>query len=61
MVETPPTPSSLSIEAFQQVQLVVGEVRGAERVPGTDRLLKLTVDVGESSPRTLVAGIAQSY
>ena len=33
----------------------------AERVPKADKLLKLSVDLGEGSPRTIVAGIAEAY
>ena len=39
----------------------MGQVLAAERVPKADKLLKLTVDVGEGSPRTVVAGIAEAY
>ena len=36
-------------------------VRAAVRVPKADKLLQLTVDVGEPEPRTIVAGIAVSH
>jgi methionyl-tRNA synthetase len=49
----------VSFDTFQSLDLRVGRVLTAERVPKTDKLLKLTVDVGEI--RTLVAGIGQSY
>ena len=39
----------------------MGVVRAAERVPKADKLLKLTVDVGEAAPRTIAAGIAEAY
>ena len=51
----------ISIEKFFETQLKVGTVLAAEPVPKTDKLLKLTVDVGEEEPRTLVAGIAAAY
>ena len=51
----------ISIEQFFETELKVATVREAERVPETDKLMKLTVDLGEESPRTLVAGIAQEY
>jgi methionyl-tRNA synthetase len=50
----------ISIKDFQAVELRVGEVKTAEAVPGADKLLKLTVDIGEET-RTMVAGIALSY
>ncbi len=33
----------------------------AERMPKSQRLLKLKVDAGEAEPRTILAGIAESY
>jgi methionyl-tRNA synthetase len=43
------------------VQLKVGKVLAAEKVEKADKLLKLSVDVGEGAPRTIVAGIALAY
>ena len=43
-----------------KLDLRVATVISAEAVPKTDKLLKLTVDLG-SEKRTIVAGIAQSY
>jgi methionyl-tRNA synthetase len=43
------------------VELRVGAIRAAVAVPKADKLLQLTVDVGEPEPRTIVAGIAQAY
>ncbi len=54
-------PGEIDIDAFARVALRVGQVLAAERVPKADKLLKLTVDVGEGSPRTVVAGIAEAY
>ena len=36
-------------------------ILAAEPVPKSNKLLKLSVDVGEGAPRTLVAGIALAY
>ena len=54
-------PEEIDLQAFARVALKVGQVLAAERVPKADKLLKLTVDVGEGSPRTVVAGIAEAY
>ncbi len=51
----------INIDDFARVALRVGVVREAEAIPGSDKLLALTVDVGEEAPRTIVAGIGQSY
>ncbi len=44
-----------------KVDLRVGQVVSAERVKGADKLLHMKVDIGEEQPRTIVAGIAESY
>jgi methionyl-tRNA synthetase len=51
----------ISIDDFAKVEMRVGLVLEAEPVKGADKLLKLKVDIGEPEPRTLVAGIAESY
>jgi len=51
----------LSIEQFGQMDLRAGKVLAAERVPKKDKLLKLSIDLGEAAPRTIVSGVAQSY
>jgi methionyl-tRNA synthetase len=50
----------ISIDEFAKVEMRVGEVRSAERVPGANKLLKMMVDIG-SEVRQIVAGIAESY
>ena len=51
----------ISIEDFVKVELRVGQVLSAERVPKSDKLLRFTVDVGEPEPRQILAGIAEHY
>jgi methionyl-tRNA synthetase len=48
-------------DQFAAVDLRVGVVRTSERVPKKDKLLRLTVDMGEAEPRTIVAGLALSF
>ena len=50
----------ITINEFMNVDLRVARVLSAERVEGTDKLLKMQVDLG-SDQRQLVAGIAQVY
>ena len=50
----------ISIEDFLKVQLKVGKVLEAERVPKSNKLLKLQVDLG-SEQRQIVAGIGKKY
>jgi methionyl-tRNA synthetase len=53
--------SFIDITDFTKVELRVGEVLTAERIPKADKLLLLTVDIGEEKPRQILAGIAQYY
>lgn len=48
----------LTIDDFKRAEIRAGTIRAAERVPDTDKLVKLSVDLGEESPRTIVSGIA---
>ncbi len=50
----------ISIRKFFETELRVARVTAAERVPNTDRLLKLQVDLG-TEERQLGAGIAEAY
>ena len=50
----------ITIDEFMSVDLRVARILAAERVEGTDKLLKIQVDLG-SEQRQLVAGIAQVY
>ncbi|HLI86528.1 MAG TPA: methionine--tRNA ligase [Bryobacteraceae bacterium] len=54
-------PAKISIDDFGKVDLRVGMVLSAEPVKGAGKLLHLRVDLGEAEPRTIVAGIAESY
>ena len=58
---TIPPESSLSIEEFKRLALRVGVVTAAQDHPNADRLLVLTVDIGDGTSRQIVAGIKGSY
>jgi len=58
---TPPDANLIDIERFASVELKVGDVLACEAVPKSEKLLKLSVDLGEGSPRQIVAGIAKAY
>lgn len=51
----------ISFEDFQKIELRVVKVLEASRVDGSDKLLKLSVAIGEESPRTIIAGIGKVY
>ena len=50
----------ISFDEFQKVEMVVAQVKNAEKIESADKLLKLEVDTG-TDERTLVAGIALHY
>lgn len=50
----------ITIDDFSKVELRVGQVKIAERVPKSDKLLRLEIDIG-SEVRQVVAGIAEAY
>ncbi|HYE80282.1 MAG TPA: methionine--tRNA ligase [bacterium] len=50
----------IQYDDFGKLDLRVAEVVAAERVEGADKLLKLTISLGEST-RTIVSGIAEHY
>lgn len=57
----PTQPVQASIEDFQKLALRTGVITAAQDHPNADRLLVLTVDVGDAAPRQVVAGIKGSY
>ena len=56
-----PVEDLIGIETFAQVDLRVGQIVAAERIPNADKLLRLEVDLAEETPRQLLAGIAEWY
>jgi methionyl-tRNA synthetase len=53
--------SFIEIDDFAKVDLRVGQVISAERIPKADKLLLMKIDIGEEQPRQVLAGIAQYY
>jgi methionyl-tRNA synthetase len=50
----------ISFDEFKKMDLRVGEILKAERVPNTDKLLKIEINLGAET-RTMVAGVANTY
>jgi methionyl-tRNA synthetase len=48
----------ISIDDFKKIDIKVGKILLAEKIPDTDKLLKLSVDLGEATPRQIVSGIS---
>ena len=59
-IKTVPRKEMISYEDFQKLDLRIAKVMGAEEIKGTDRLLKITLEIGEEK-RTIVAGIKEHY
>src|SRR5256714_8851563 len=59
--EAVPGVAYIDITDFAKIDLRVGEVKTAERIPKADKLLLITVDIDEEKPRQILAGIAQYY
>ena len=51
----------IDLTDFTKVELRVGQVLTAARLPKSDKLLLLSVDIGEEKPRQILAGIAEHY
>ncbi len=51
----------VKFEQFKEIELKVAKVLEAERVEGSEKLLKLKVDIGEESPRQILAGVGKVY
>ncbi|MFN3188204.1 MAG: hypothetical protein ACK42D_01505 [Candidatus Paceibacteria bacterium] len=49
----------ISYEDFVKLQIKIGTILAVEVVPDADKLLKLSVDVGEEAPRQIVSGIRE--
>jgi methionyl-tRNA synthetase len=56
----PKIKSEISYDDFSKLDIRVGEIKSAEMIPKSNKLLKLTVDIGVET-RTVLSGIAQQY
>ena len=48
----------ISYDDFAKVEIRAGKILSAEKIPDTDKLLKLMVDFAEEKPRQIVSGIS---
>lgn len=55
------TENLIGIEDFAKVELKTGKVLKAEPVKGSNKLLRLEVDLAEEGPRQVIAGIGKQY
>ncbi len=50
----------INIDDFHKLEIRIGEIKSAEKVPETDKLLKLSVNFGEEV-RQIVSGISSYF
>ena len=53
--------SVISIDDFAKVDLRVARIVDAAHVDGADKLIRLSLDIGEEKPRQVFAGIKSAY
>jgi len=51
----------ITLADFKKVEIKVGEILEAEKIPETEKLLKLLVDFKEEKPRQIISGIAEYF
>ena len=51
----------ITYDDFAKVEIKAGKILTAEKIPETDKLLRLTVDFAGSSPRQIVSGISMYF
>ncbi len=56
-----PIAETINIDDFNKIDLRIAKIINAEYVEGAEKLLKLTLDIGEEKPRTVFAGIKSAY
>jgi len=52
---------TISIDDFKKLEIRIGHILQAEKVADADKLLRLSVDFGETEPRQIISGIASYY
>lgn len=51
----------ITFDEFKKAEIKIGTVLSAEKVPDADKLIKLSINLGEESPRQILSGIALHY
>lgn len=51
----------ISIDDFKKTEIRIGEILAAKKVEGSEKLLQLSVNLGDVSPRQIISGIAAYY
>ena len=53
--------AQITFAEWKKLQIRVGKIVNVERVPKTDKLYKLQVDIGEEKPRQVITGLVPYY
>ncbi|MBI2338569.1 methionine--tRNA ligase, partial [Candidatus Daviesbacteria bacterium] len=51
----------ISFADFSKIELKIGTIIESEEIESSEKLIKLKVDLGEESPRQILAGVKQWY
>lgn len=51
----------INYDDFAKLDIRIGTILGVEIVDGADKLLKLSVDLGEENPRQIISGIREYF
>ncbi len=51
----------ITIDDLKKIEIKIGKIISAEPIEGSEKLLKLMVDMGEETPRQILSGIAKQY
>lgn len=51
----------ITLDDFRKLDLRIGKVLSASLVDGSSKLLSILVDIGATSPRSIVSGVAKTY
>lgn len=50
----------ITIDDLKKIEIRIGKVLSAERIEGSEKLLKLSIDLGEEVPRQILSGVAKA-
>lgn len=51
----------IPFEEFKKLEIKIGKVISAERIPDSDKLINFMFDIGNGEQRQILAGIAETY
>ena len=61
VVEEQPQPPQISYDDFAKLEIKIGVIESVEVVENADKLLRLSVNVGEEKPRQIISGIREYF